>query len=365
MWPWRCLYLEEEQLFVWQGLAAQALPLAELATYLRAEIGRNYRLVINQSREQIVPETLPTALRGSTALFMASRLQRLFPETPWRSVAPQARQGVKSDVCWLALSETPALRQVLAAFSESGAALLGIYSLVQLLPTDWHKGAHLLLSEHGPYVRCSLIAEGSVRASQLITATEDYRHEIRQFMARTRHKDLPLLLLGSTAWRQTLLLPEGLTPLPATAQSLRPLLTQRRRWPKQQFARPEQLTRARRRTRATLLGALGMCAALTATVWAQSWRPVAQPLPPPLPPAPQQAEAPAPEPVAPIAELPEKENPPAPRLEGRVSGARGVIQEWREGAAETAPDAALAVGDSPQQPLLPAGSLRIHREPTP
>ena len=53
----------------------------------------------------------------------------------------------------------------------------------------------------------------------------------------------------------------------------------------------------------------------------------------------------------------------APRLDGRISRPAGVVGEWREGVFVPPADGHLAVGEGPEQPLLPPGSLRIHRVP--
>ena len=53
----------------------------------------------------------------------------------------------------------------------------------------------------------------------------------------------------------------------------------------------------------------------------------------------------------------------APRLDGRISRQEGVVSEWREGMLVSPADGHLAVGDTAEQPLLPPGSLRIHRVP--
>lgn len=254
MWPAdTCLYLEEAALHVWQARPASFAPVEDVAAFLRARPRHSYRLLINQRREQLLPETLPP-LPGSTyAQFAHSRLRRLFPDTPWRSVVPRAKRTASTDITWLALSETPALRRVLAAFADSGAALAGIYSVVQLLPLDLHGSDHLLISEHLAHLRCTLIENGSVRASQLFPAGADSADDIRQFLTRARNSALPLVLFGSPAWREALALPAGSLPLAATQASLHPLLTWKRRWPREQFALPEQRAAARQRNWARYL----------------------------------------------------------------------------------------------------------------
>ena len=197
MWPWIGLYLEESELYTWSRRTACLRPVADVAEVLTAHRRSNYRLVVNQSREQILPETLPVMSRGMRAQFLDSRLRRLFPDTPWRSVAPAAKPAASTEITWLALSETPALRQLLAALSEYAGAVLGIYSVVQLLPPGLHASPHLLLSEHCRHLRCSLIAGGRVRGSQLIAASADSAGEIRQFLARAQQGNLPVLLLGA------------------------------------------------------------------------------------------------------------------------------------------------------------------------
>ncbi len=365
MWPWIGLYLEESELYTWSRRTPGLQPVADVAAVLAAHRRSNYRLVINQSREQILPETLPAMSRGMRAQFLDSRLRRLFPDTPWRSVAPAAKQAASTEITWLALNETPALRQLLAALVEHAGALLGIYSVVQLLPPGLHASPHLLLTEHCQHLRCSLMAGGRVRASQLIAASADSAGEIRQFLARAQQGNLPVLLLGSQAWRDALILPAGLLPLPVPPACVRPLLAGIRRWPGEQFALPAQRRLAQRRSRGLVLGAASVCSVLAATLAGYGCR---QAEPPRLLPAamptvsvPEAMPDPLVVPVLP----PEPEHVPAaqPRLDGRLSRQGGVVSEWRDGVLAPPADGHLAVGDGPEQPLLPPGSLRIHREP--
>ena len=96
MWPWIGLYLEESELYTWSRRTACLRPVADVAAVLAAHRRSNYRLVVNQSREQILPETLPAMSRGMRAQFLDSRLRRLFPDTPWRSVAPAAKPAAST-----------------------------------------------------------------------------------------------------------------------------------------------------------------------------------------------------------------------------------------------------------------------------
>lgn len=365
MWPWIGLYLEESELYTWSRRTACLRPVADVAEVLTAHRRSNYRLVVNQSREQILPETLPAMSRGMRAQFLDSRLRRLFPDTPWRSVAPAAKPAASTEITWLALSETPALRQLLAALSEYAGAVLGIYSVVQLLPPGLHASPHLLLSEHCRYLRCSLMAGGRVRASQLIAASADSAGEIRQFLARAQQGNLPVLLWGSQAWRDALVLPASLSPLPVPPACVRPLLAGIRRWPAEQFALPAQRRVAQRRSRGVTLGAASACGLLAATLTGYGCQ-QAEPLrlPPAVTPAVVVPEG-MPEPLLAPESLPEQESVPvvAPRLDGRISRQEGVVSEWREGMLVSPADGHLAVGDTAEQPLLPPGSLRIHRVP--
>ena len=70
MWPWIGLYLEESELYTWSRRTACLRPVADVAEVLTAHRRSNYRLVINQGREQILPETLPAMSRGMRAQFL-------------------------------------------------------------------------------------------------------------------------------------------------------------------------------------------------------------------------------------------------------------------------------------------------------
>lgn len=257
------------------------------------------------------------------------------------------------------------MRQLLAALSEYAGAVLGIYSVVQLLPPGLHASPHLLLSEHCRYLRCSLMAGGRVRASQLIAASADSAGEIRQFLARAQQGNLPVLLWGSQAWRDALVLPASLSPLPVPPACVRPLLAGIRRWPAEQFALPAQRRVAQRRSRGVTLGAASACGLLAATLTGYGCQ-QAEPLrlPPAVTPAVVVPEG-MPELLLAPESLPEQESVPlvAPRLDGRISRQEGVVSEWREGMLVSPADGHLAVGDTAEQPLLPPGSLRIHRVP--
>ena len=174
-----------------------------------------------------------------------------------------------------------------------------------------------------------------------------------------------MLLLGSQAWRDALVLPAGLSPLPVPPACVRPLLAGIRRWPAEQFALPAQRRVAQRRSRGVTLGAASACGLLAATLTGYGCQ-QAEPLrlPPAVTPAvvvPEDMPEPLLAPVLP----PAQESVPvvAPRLDGRISRPAGVVGEWREGVFVPPADGHLAVGDGPEQPLLPPGSLRIHRVP--
>ena len=113
------------------------------------------------------------------------------------------------------------------------------------------------------------------------------------------------------------------------------------------------------------MGAASACGLLAATLAGYGCR-QAEPLrlPPAVTPAVVVPED-MPEPLLAPESLPAQESVPvvAPRLDGRISRPAGVVGEWREGVFVPPADGHLAVGDGPEQPLLPPGSLRIHRVP--
>lgn len=257
------LYLDEQQLSAWMYRRGRwqetaVFPNREEAESLFADFLQRHRrqrfvLIVNQAAEHRVILPLPEASPSEQVHLAESRAARLFHDTPWRCVSIQTPAGQAS---LLALSNTPVLQHWSDILRHSGAALVGVFSLVQWLPAalrklpEWNAPELLVLSSHGEQARLSLLCHGLVVHSRLLPNLPSFE-QLTDFSApgvlTQPAKTRPLCLIGPGAWPAAVEYPGKVQHIVTEGTNSAPhfLGLPERLWPKQQFAPKDHLQAAR------------------------------------------------------------------------------------------------------------------------
>jgi hypothetical protein len=265
------LYLDEQQLSAWmyrRGRWQETLAFpnteqahAAFADFLNSHRRRRFALIVNQAAEQRISLPLPEANPEEQQHLAESRAARHFPDTPWRCVdLPQTNRHQAAQASLMALSNTPALQQWGTLLLNNNAALIGVFSLPQLLPAvlrqlpQCREPECLVLSAHGQRVRLSLVCHGKVVHSRLLPGLPT-PEQLAEFSEpgilsnpTNRASTRPLCLIGPRNWPEASDLPGKVQHLVTdnTNSASLFLALPARHWPKNQYA-PEAYRQVARR----------------------------------------------------------------------------------------------------------------------
>lgn len=208
---------------------------------------------------------------------LASRLERLFPHTPWRDARVlDLFPGRRLQVAFLGLSGSAVLENALRQMDQRGIEVHGIHTtstlLPALLPPRPFRRHFAIASRHGQSLRLTRYVDSCPLHSRqtVLPPPVELPRTLADFLSGTSanvRKDAPWWLIGDRAWLQTLPRLPGsrCVPIGDCDDVSRELLRLPSwRWPRRQFAPATQrraLIQALTRRRYRLASAaIALCA---------------------------------------------------------------------------------------------------------
>jgi hypothetical protein len=257
------LYLEAGQMTAWRREKGQLTQIASFAdtpdgedgfsAFLAVHRKTRFSLLVNLPDENFVLESLPRLRASERKQLLATKVRRLFPDTPWLCTT-RSNSGKNDETAFLlmALGKSPALSRWEARLKAANSAVDGVHSLPQLLPVLLKKSASdtqslLTLSLHDDYARFSLLIHGCLRASRLTQLTgnstlpDEYRRFI-DYIARqcSLEPGIPLCVIGDAERQSQIDLPNVVNRIITPERNCASIFLSvpHRHWPPEQFAPP-------------------------------------------------------------------------------------------------------------------------------